>query len=124
MKIYNLNIEDIKRENVNSETFFNLEKIFIMNNSILSQKCQEHLKHNNKKNLFIKYNNKFYKFKNTSVEIKNSSDFCTDCDFKKECHGKLEICICEALFENDTEINLKEIEEYEIVFGEDKNEDI
>lgn len=124
IKIYDLNVDSIIRDKTNFKTIYNLEKEFIMNNSWLALKCKEYLKNNNKENIFIKYNNKFYKFKKSSIETENAADFCIDCNFKKECHEKLKICICEALFKEDTEINLKEIEEYEIIFSGDENENI
>lgn len=124
MKIYDLNINGIKKDKMTFKAVKKLEEKIEMNNSELKEKCQEYLRNNNKENIFIKYNNKFYKFKKTSVEIENASDFCIDCDFEKECHGKLNICICEALFKDETEMNLKEVEEYEIAFGDDYNEDL
>lgn len=123
MKIYDLNIDCIEKEK-NKNNLYNLERRFIMDNNDLCKECQKYLKDNEKEDIFIKYKNKFYRFKHSSIEVSDSMEYCMDCDLEKECRNNLWICICEALIRNDIDVILKEVEEYEIVFGENKNEDI
>lgn len=125
MEIYELNLDSIKyKENLKNNKnkrkvifiYDEVEKDFLDKNYNLTLKAREYLK--DKKDVVMKYDDNFYKFKKSSIKNGNSSDYCKDCDFKSKCHHKLQICITEALFESETDINLKKIEEYEAIFGE------
>lgn len=121
MKIYDLNIDCIEKEK-NKNNLYNLERRFIIDNNDLYKECQRYLKNNEKEDVFIKYKNKFYRFKHSSANVSDSTEYCIDCDLEEECCNNLWICICEALIKNDIDVVLKEVDEFEIVFGEDKNE--
>lgn len=123
MKIYDLNIDCIEKEK-NKNNLYNLERRFIMDNNDLCKECQKYLKDNEKEDVFIKYKNKFYRFKHSSIEAPDSTEYCMDCDLEKECCNNLWICVCEALIKNDIDVVLKEVDEFEIVFGDNNEKNI
>lgn len=121
--IYELNLDSIIKENKygdydGSFEYYRIKKIFVLDNSELACKCQKRLKENDKEKIFVEYNNKYYILTEIDKEyIKSYSDYCTHCSFQDDCFKKLEECVTELLFEDNTKYILKEIPLYEIEFG-------
>lgn len=122
-KIYKLNLESILKgtkdeKQVSLFEYHKIKKKIILDNSELAYKCQQKLKENDKEKIFVEYNNKYYILTKIDKEcIRSYSDYCTHCSFQDSCFKKLEECITELLFEDNTNYVLKEIPLYEIEFG-------
>lgn len=121
--IYKLNLDSILKENNHGDRdglfdYYGMKRAFTMDNSELVCKSQKKIKENDKEKIFVEYNNKYYILKKINKEyIKSYSDYCTHCNFDNNCFNKLEECITELLFEDNTNYVLKEIPLYEIEFG-------
>lgn len=122
MKAYKLNLDSLKKEMFKDKTIeYQIEhqsdtiNNFKIDNKELMYKCKRKLKNNSEK-IYVKYKDKYYLIEKAKIGI------CIECGLQKECNKKFEgfiTCPAEIMFEFELDYIFKEIDEYEIVFGGD-----
>lgn len=114
MKIYELNLDYLK--NICEEEKYSFDYLFD-NNVDLINNIDFIYYYRNKKYIYFKYKYKYFKASRISDEdFYSCEDKCYHC-LGEKCSDLFPFCITEILYGEKDMLSLKEIEEYEIVFG-------